>query len=200
MSEPGTAIHHMALVQALDDAACLTTEELGVATGLPRRVISQACYRMLSAGLLLRRERGCFQLSPEGLDAKKSGKRLTCGPRGPLTQSTPRLRKATTGRDRVWRAIRILRKFGISELVEASGATQHNILKYVAQLEAAGYLHQLRREPGISPMSNGRCRWSLVDDTGPLAPIYQTKTRSVHDRNTGLERVMMAKPKSRRHK
>jgi hypothetical protein len=98
-----------------------------------------------------------------------------------------------TLRERVWRALRLRRKASIPDLVMlvAEGGErdiESNIGKYLSALGRAGYLQKLPlRERGTALTSNGYIRWWLVQDTGPLAPVWRVKADTVYDPNTETE-------------
>lgn len=175
----------MAIAGALSSGACLTTAELAAATGIERSRIADGCCRLITRGWIVRRERGCFELSREGRTALDAGETITSGPRGPLTQGVPRRRRRQTARDRLWSAIRILRKFGLADLEMMTAASRANVMRFVNVLERTGYLAPLRREPGTAPTSQGYRRWLLVRDTGPDAPVFRARRRQLYDANTG---------------
>lgn len=179
------ATRQMALIEALSGGDCLTTAELTERLGMDRRQVADVCSALVSQALIVRRERGCFQLAPSGRDAWERGDVLTFGPRSALSQATPRRRRRETQRDRIWRAIRITRKFTLAELQTLSGASGDNVNRYVWALEKAGFLCPLRREPGAAPTSNGFKRWALIRDPGALPPVWQGRKRRVYDPNSG---------------
>ena len=175
----------MAIAGALSAGACLTTAELAAATGIERSRIADGCCRLITRGWIVRRERGCFQLSADGRSALDAGETITSGPRRALTQATPRRRRRQTVRDRIWSTIRVMRKFGLADVEMMTGGSRANVMRYVIALERAGYLTPLRKEPGVAPSSPGFCRWLLVRDTGPTAPVFRARSRDVFDANTG---------------
>jgi hypothetical protein len=180
----GAATRQIPIVDALISGECLTTAALVEITGLAGREVSDACCRLVTRGWIVRRERGCFELSAAGRKAVLSGETITSGPRGPLAQQTPRRPRRRTQRDRMWTAMLVLRKFRISDLEITAGATVASAQRYVAVLEAAGYLSRLRPERGTAPTSNGFVRWLLIRPSGAQAPIYRPSRSEVYDPNT----------------
>jgi hypothetical protein len=173
------------IVDALMGGACLTTAALVEMTGFEGRRVADACCRLVSRGWIVRRERGCFELSAEGRRAVAAGETITGGPTGPLTQAVPRRPRRRTVRDKMWSAMRVLGKVRIADMETMAGASRDNAQRYVGALEKAGYLVRLRPEPGSAPTSNGYCRWLLVRNSGPEAPVYRALSADVYDRNTG---------------
>lgn len=188
----GLASRQMPILRALENGACMTTDELGEAVGLDRRAVSSACCRLLVRGLIDRKEVGCFEITSEGTELLKCGEPITSGPVRPLTQSHPRTNRKEPVRDKIWRAMRITRKFSIADLQVISGAGYENARRYVLALQRAGYLYRLRTEKGFARTSSGFVRWSLVRDTGPAAPVWRPRRRQVFDRNDGVTHEVAA--------
>lgn len=188
----GTAINQEAVLAAVPAGACLTLDELAAALpALARQTVINTACGLVRRGLLERAERGCYRLTAEGRRVTAEGAPLNCGPQGP--HGKPRRPRRSTLRVRLWRAMRLARKFTVSDLLAAAcrggeAAAESNARHYLRQLEAAGYLQRLgRRVPGTAPTSNGFARWSLVRDSGPEAPVA-AKARAgwvVRDPNTG---------------
>lgn len=166
-----------ALLDALTPGTCLTVDDFAKATGLPRGEISRVAGNLVIRDLIERTARGCFQLTPLGVAFLAGGGRITAGPKKGLTQRFRR-RKGSTLRDRLWAALRIRGKATIDELLEMALADDEtadrsytNATTYLGALRRAGYLAELRREPG--KVTNGCKRFSLVRDSGPEAPQYR---------------------------
>ncbi|PKR90899.1 hypothetical protein CXZ10_06010 [Pleomorphomonas diazotrophica] len=176
----------MPVVNALQGGACLTTAALAELTGLSDRDVAKACCSLVSRGWVVRRERGCFEMSAVGEKAIAAGGIITSGPTGPLTQAEPRRPRRQTVRDKMWTTMRTLKKFRIADLETLAGATRDNAQRYVGALERTEFLSRLRPEPGTAPTSNGFRRWLLVRNSGPDAPVYKAEAGEVYDRNTGI--------------
>lgn len=172
----GQGNRQMEIVRALEPGQCLTTAEMMERTGYSRRDVAKACVPLLERGWIDRLERGCFVLSDEGRRAREAGETITSGPRGPLTQLARRP-KRRTARDKMWKAIRVSKKFDLARLEAMAGASPEGARKFVAALAKAGYLSALRREPGDAPTSNGFKRWLLIRDTGPETPLIKADGR-----------------------
>lgn len=172
----GDGSRQMALVRLLAAGPCLTTAEMVEATGMTRNMVSDACVRLVRRGWVDRLERGCFVLSPEGRRAHAAGEVISSAPGPTLTQAARRPRRRTF-RDRVWKAIRIARKFDLGRIEELAGVEAAAIGRYVRALTRVGYLSELRRQPGDAPTSNGFKRWLLVEDPGPETPVLKTDGR-----------------------
>lgn len=181
---PTTILHHLA------DGACRTIEELETALGLSRRQVSDGAAKLAYRKYLCRMERGCYQLTDLGLDAAATGAVITSGPSGPDTKRI-RSKVQNTFRDRAWRSMRLRRQFTIGDIVadaatDADADPDSNVARYVRSLRLAGYVTEMRaRQPGTKVTSCGFKRYALVKDTGPIAPVYRTKTGTLHDYNSG---------------
>jgi hypothetical protein len=179
--------HQTAVLNALAGGCCLTIDRLAeVLTGMARRQLTNAAARLIERGLVERVERGCFRLTGDGRAAQASGVVIKSGPRGPMQRKRPVRDSLNT---RLWRAIRLRRKFTIPALLELAvrdeTSPRHGAERFVRALERAGYLHRLpKREAGTSPTSNGHVRWVLVRDTGSLPPMPR-RDGAVYDPNTG---------------
>lgn len=96
-------------------------------------------------------------------------------------RAKPRVR---TARDRMWSAIRVLKRFDLPTLMISSGASRRSAEDFVNCLQRAGYLSRLHR-------GNARrgdwSRYSLVNNPGPRTPRITTQAgqRLLIDGNTG---------------
>jgi len=175
-----------AVFRAIREDACLTMDELEAATGLSRKQVSQGAARLVQRRYIERVERGCFQLTEPGRVARQNGVELSCGPNAPLTGH--RRNRQNTFRARLWRAMRLKVKFGLSDIIALASREERgprtNATRYVRQLARAGYLLELPRQKGSAPTSNGFKRWALVRNTGELAPMPTADGVEVWDPNT----------------
>jgi hypothetical protein len=186
---PGEATNQMKIRDAFAGemlTACITTEGFVRWTGLSHHAVGKATGGLLLRGYLQREERGCFTLTEAGKASLLAGEILTSGPQGPHTGKTPKRNQAAL-RDKAWRALRMMGKATIPDLMERASlgterAGQNNLHRYLRALGRAGYVRELpRRAAGDALTSNGFKRWMLIRDTGPQAPIFR-KT-GIYDRN-----------------
>ncbi|OGS90823.1 MAG: hypothetical protein A2Z95_06035 [Gallionellales bacterium GWA2_60_18] len=161
---------------------CITEAHLVELTGLAARQVKQSASTLIGHGLMEKTVRGCLRLTSAGRHAVESGASIH-----------PRRALKDTLRVRVWRAVRLRRKFTVPDIIglvaddTARGDITSNVQKYICALAKAGYLIELpKREACISPTSPGFKRWWLQDirDTGPLAPVLYLEKKRVYDPNT----------------
>lgn len=173
---------------------CVTEDRLLELTNLSKRQVQQSCRLLRGSGLLEKTEEGRHTVTRAGLEAINAGARYRSGPKD--GQQNGRRVWKDTHRIRIWRAIRIRRKFSVPEIIAlvadetARGDMTSNVHKYVRALARAGYLIEMpRRDAGGALTSNGYKRWWLRDDkdTGPLAPVWRPKRGTVYDPNTRAE-------------
>lgn len=176
---------------ALDE--CITESKLVALSKLKEKQVENAVCKLRKHGLVTRTAPGCYRLTSEGKEALAAeAPVIRPGPKG--TYQKVRIHRHSL-RARVWRAIRIRRKFSIPEIepLVLQGHEKNmrsNIGKYLKALELAGYLVRMKkREAGTAPTSNGFARWWLPDDknTGPIAPVWRPARNVVFDQNTGEE-------------
>lgn len=184
---PGKGIGAEALAKLVETRTCLTLDDLVRHIERPRKHITSAICHLITDRYVVRRERGCYEVTAAGVKAHKKG--YTCGPRRQRT-SLPKPRSNTI-RQRCWTLLRMRRRQSTYDLVasarsERDRAPQKSVLKFMRSLERAGYVARLdARAPGTAPTSNGYVNWLLVRDTGPVAPIFNHIAGTVRDGNTG---------------
>lgn len=160
--------------------------QIAAPDGPSRQAVVMAAGVLADRGLIERPAPGHYRLTAAGRLAAESGQRITSGPwRGHAIGVQQRSLRA-----RLWRAMRALKKFGLTDLLLRAargdeGDAENNAFKYCRALEKAGYLVRIRRQPGEAPTSPGYVRWVLVRDTGPMPPIWSHRTRQIFDPNTG---------------
>lgn len=182
-----------AIAQAAPDE-CVTEARMVEITGMTAQQVEQAALKLRKHGLLEKTGQGCHKLTDTGRAAAAEGAKLRSGPRA---WTAPKVNKDSL-RIRVWRAIRIRRKFTIQDLamLVAQGGEkdiESNIGKYLRVLVKAKYLIELpKREAGTKQGSNGFIRYWLTDekDTGPQAPVWRKGKNTVYDPNTEQEHAI----------
>jgi hypothetical protein len=128
-----------------------------------------------------------FRVTADGIARWERGERIGAPRTGPR-KTLPKPKASM--RQRLWEALRIAKKATVAELVELvhqSGDSDpvkvtKDGLAYFALLERAGIVTRLAvRASGFAPTSNGRLRWALRLDLGPIAP--SAGKRCVTDHN-----------------
>lgn len=181
------------VLTAINDAGlqdCVTKEQLVVLTELTPQQITGFTSKLSGHGLLKVTGKGCYKLTDAGKQALAAGGRFRSGPKGKESGICRVLEN--TLRVRIWRAMRIRRKFSVPELISlvvdgTEADITNNVQKYLGALAKAGYITEMpRREPGTAIGSNGFKRWWLQDakDTGPQAPVFKARIKTVYDPNT----------------
>ncbi len=166
---------------------CITEARLVELTGWDPKSVEMCCLKLRKHGLLVRTAQDCHKLTPAGRAAAKEGATVRSGPQGPRNG---RVVQKGSLRARAWRAMRIKRKFTVSDiamLVVQGGEkdVERNIGKYLRALERAGYVSKLPvRERGTALTSNGYVRWMLLVDNGPLPPVWRQSRGMLYDPNT----------------
>lgn len=80
--------------------------------------------------------------------------------------------------------MRILRHFTLPQLLTTCSALGHRTARhYLARLRRCGYVIRVARR--VSGRPGGADTFSLVRNSGPLAPIMRSASVSVYDPNTG---------------
>ncbi len=177
-----------ALLPELATGGRQNTATLSDALNASRRQVSDAAALLARRELLCRPATGVYQLTKAGHSAAVEGISLTSGPKAPHGKVHVH---QDTFRERAWRSMRIRRRFTIGDVVadaarESEKDAHNNAARYVGILRKAGYLRELpRRWPGTAPGSNGFKVFSLIQNTGPRAPVWRQARSVLHDFNTG---------------
>lgn len=176
---------------------CITNEKLVQMTGLTAKQVEAATLNLHANGFIKRVGTGCYRITQAGIIALDTNKSMRSGPKGATAVKMHR----NSLRVRIWRAIRIRKKFSIPDLEGIVGTGEEkditsNIGKYLRALESAGYIIRMaKKQSGPSLTSNGYLRWRLdpQKDTGPHAPIWRQGKGSMYDPNTGEEITLPVK-------
>ena len=81
------------------------------------------------------------------------------------------LQKENTGADRLWKAVRVLRRFNQTDLVVTTGETPSNVWSFLRRYIVAGYLQKATRP---NRRAGGEAVYALIKDPGPKRPPYKT--------------------------
>jgi len=146
------------------------------------RNVATAVVRLVRRGLVERLESGRYRATDQGLRAAAEGAVIRSGPK--RAHTGPRAQGLFTSRQKIWRALRVMRKASTEELAVLSETSRDNVRKYLNVLAQAGYVARLKAD------GRGHCRYALIDDTGPLCPIHRPQLWCVLDRNTEEQREL----------
>jgi hypothetical protein len=167
---------------------CVTAERMAELTGWQPGRVNNAVEVLKRNELLTTRSLGCYRLTEAGVEVVegRARPRLKSGPKG--KHGASRAQDEALGA-RIWRALRILGKASLPDLMEiadskGSRSEADHARRYLRALADAGYLRELRREPGTHK------RWLLVRDTGPQAPVPRSAWSELRDPNTGAVHVI----------
>jgi hypothetical protein len=146
-----------------------TLAELSNATKIHPATVRSYLAALTAGGIVTRTEDGVYAVVHDvGLHAPRlrpDGTRVEMG----------------AGRGAAWRAMRVLKRFTVRELHNASGAAESDIKSFVGYLAKAGYLRVIDKgHPGKG------ATYAIARDSGPRAPQV-TRLKIVWDPN--LERV-----------
>lgn len=153
---------------------------------LNRRQFNDALRRLQIRGYAIVTDGG-ISLAEAGRLANERGEVISGGAHRQVK------RARNTFRQRAWAAMRIRGTFTIGEIVsdatvESDIQARDNAARYLCRLGQAGYVRELRRRvPGTVAGSNGFKRYQLVENTGPLAPVFREYLCAIHDPNLGKD-------------
>ena len=157
------------------------------ATGLTVTQVHDGVQTLDRRGFVERLGEGKVCASKAGLEWLALGKCITSGPKGPRPMET----SGTSLRFRLWRAIRIIRKGTIADLLELAergneGNAFASAKEYLNALVRSGHLMRMSRR-GERQIVNGQAptRYCLTVDSGPLPPQFNRRQKRVFDPNTG---------------
>lgn len=177
------------LLTAIAQAArydCITEARMVQITGLGAKQVEDATLRLRKHGLITRTGPGCHKLTAAGRAACLAGARVRSGPRG---QETGHRTRDAGLRQRAWNALRMGKKMTIDDIIMRAAAggerdPRANLGKYLRALARAGYVCQMPvREAALNASSNGCVRWWLVNNTGPIAPVWRVSRDTLWDQN-----------------
>lgn len=176
---PWTTETLLAAIGAAAPGECFTETRMVETSGLTAKQIENACANLRRHGFITRTAKGCHTLTAAGRKAVEEGARLRSGPKGP--QQFGQRNRDRGLRQRAWNALRLGKKLTVDDIVMriVDGGERDpagNMRKYLRALERAGYVKCMpAREPKLNLTSNGCKRWLLIQDTGPLAPVWRAK-------------------------
>lgn len=187
MTERATGEIPTMILRHLGDGSCQTIDELDAALPLNRRQISNGAAMLIKRDYLDRVEAGCYRLTSSGQEAAAKGEKITSGPIRTDT-CIARTPQRNSLRQRAWTAMRMSGTFTIGDIVIVAARgdldPESNVQRYLQMLRAGGYVAEMPvRQRGTHLTSNGFKRFRLIKDTGPIAPVWKSKLRSLWDHN-----------------
>jgi hypothetical protein len=172
------------LIDLIQDT--LAASQAPVKLGELQRVLNTVLGRLKSAlkaletaGLVTALGGGKYQLT-------ELARQLRAGIGDPARKSHPSDSAVSAA---VWRTLRrqtVCTVFDIQSTLDLPDDAG-TIRSVLSRLVRTGYVARMaKREPGLRQGNGGRVRYRLIQDTGPLAPIWNPGTRRLVDRNTGV--------------
>ena len=169
------------LVKVIDGGLkCVSLETLDQTFEAPRNRIATRVSLLTGQGYVRSYTMGCYVPTAAGRKLIANGGEVKPGPRQGI-QHKPRETDTHTLRARLWRAMILLQRATVSELVQrAATAEDANPIeacrRYISHLCRAEYLVKLpRRKKGTSPTSNGEVVYWLKQSNGRLPPRVRKK-------------------------
>ena len=164
-----------------------TLAELCAATGAGDRPLYCRIFRWIGSGHIVRvePEPERFVLTDAGREAEE-----------PPAFHRHKPRKMTTQRERIWRAMRVLKRFDVPLLMITAEVGRGVCENFIGSLKRAGYVRvtahrMVRHKAGPSGFARSFSTYQLVRSTGPKPPVISCPAsggKFLFDRNTG-ERV-----------
>lgn len=162
--------------------------EICEATGLDEEQVQTAIKNLSKRGYVTRlgrRGAGRVKATAQGIAFIKDGGVISSGRRGPRLELDDR----SSLRSRLWRALRLIQKGTIAELLELAargeeGNAHLNAKDYLNALVKTGHVVRMaRRGQAEPPAGTTPTRYSLWMDNGPLAPVWNKRQKRVYDPN-----------------
>lgn len=187
------AASSIALLQELaTPKTCVTFAELRRRLGWNPRRTRAAIAALKSQEAIDAVRLDCFRCNKNGRAMLKAAEELAARPRKPATH---RPADPKSLRARIWRALRMMGKTTIPELMAICGTEaeqaapdklRHSVSTYLANLCTGGYLQRLPKRDKSAGGQRGNVRYFLLPDknTGPLSPRIGVKG-AVYDANRG---------------
>lgn len=153
--------------------ACLSFDErffslsqIAEATGMERKEARRRLWKLETAGLITRFSSQEIP-AERGRPTKEIYYRSTSLLAKRFHEGVKRPASKMNGWDRMWQALRVLRRFTRSDLAQICGQSMANVTYFTKAYRQAGYLRCLGKAGSRNVM------WTLVKDTGPKRPPYK---------------------------
>ena len=187
-----SALRHPLWAALRGRAEPASVPELADAIGATSASIAWRLSRWAAAGLLHSIKPDNDQAAPGQPASRRTRYLMADNSRSltapPALDAAARPTRTRSGRDAMWRAIRVLRRFDLVQLTLAAEVTEHSAKQYVSCLLRAGIL---RRDLRGHAASGQRSVYSLAGRFGPLTPIVRQRIKDgvrgqeVWDPNSG---------------
>jgi hypothetical protein len=93
----------------------------------------------------------------------------------------PAIKHLPIARVKIWRSMRVMRRFTVSDLCATAEASNVNVRKYLGALVHGSYVRCIKKAESARSLE-GHAIFALIKDTGPLAP-KRASDGSIFDRN-----------------
>ncbi len=143
--------------------------QIAEATGMERQAVRHRLWKLETAGLISR-FRSQEIPAGRGRPAKEIYYRATSLLAKRFHEGNERPASKMNGWDRMWQAVRVLRRFTRNDLAQICGQKGENVRCFTTAYRQAGYLRCLGR-PGTRGVM-----WILAKDPGPKRPPYKGET------------------------
>ncbi|MGO1072592.1 hypothetical protein [Lysobacter sp. CA199] len=98
--------------------------------------------------------------------------------------------------DKIWRAMRMLRRFTVDELVAVvETSTFRTVGSYASVLARTGFL-RVWKGPSTGRRGQPPKHYQMVRDSGPIAPSFVKYGTTLYDHNTDTEYPIDASPRT----
>ncbi|HIJ84205.1 MAG TPA: hypothetical protein HPQ00_08375, partial [Magnetococcales bacterium] len=162
-------------------------KELKIALGIQEKKLYEIMKTLQGRGLAAKQASGYWHLTTLGTTAAREGWKIRGGRPG---GARPPRRPGWTTRDKAWAAL--INRGGKGTLLDLAEEMDirnpgklHNIGCYFGALEKSGHLTRSGKQDfSGAPTNPGRDVWLLINNTGPIAPMWRTSRQAVYDRNT----------------
>lgn len=167
-------------------------DDLVARLGAPKDTVQRRLRRLIELKLVRSARRGVFALAPKGIALKNAGRAVPYDPphrgagRKPRGPKPPRV-VARTLADRLWGALRKLKKARTAELAELALLPNQNAVTTIRECLVVwaryGLVARRRRRLAV---------WFLIRDLGPRAPRLCHRNTKLWDPNAGAYVEMQA--------
>lgn len=143
--------------------------QVAEATGMERKEARHRLWKLETAGLITR-FRSQETPADRGRPVKEIYYRSTSLLAKRFHEGNERPVSKMNGWDRMWQALRALRRFTRSDLAQICGQSMANVTYFTKAYRQAGYLRCLGKG------GSRNVKWILVKDPGPKRPSYKGET------------------------